>query len=70
MNGEETNVLRILDSGHHLDFLTSTSHKDLEILDTWADTNHISKKALPITADSIVPNYREARREAEIKKRR
>lgn len=34
VNGEEINSLRRLYSGHHLDFLTSTSHEDLEILDT------------------------------------
>lgn len=53
VNGEKINPLRKLSSGYHLDFLTSTSHEDLEILDTRADTNHISKKAMPITANSM-----------------
>lgn len=68
MNGEEINALRKLYGGHHLDFPTSTSHEDLEMLDTQVDTNYINKKAMPVTADRIVLNYREAGRETEIKK--
>lgn len=56
MNGEEINAPRKLYSGHHLDFLTSVSYEDLEMFDTQVDTNYISKKAMPIIADSIVPN--------------
>lgn len=63
MNGEEINALRRLYSGHHLDFLTSTSHEDLEMLGTQVGTNHVNKKAMPVTATSPVPNYRGAGRE-------
>lgn len=46
------------------------SHEDLELPDSQANKITSAKKAIPITANSIIPNYREARREKKVKKGR